>query len=88
MKGFEWDENKRERNLQKHGLDFLDAIHIFMDPERIEVEVIMQEEKRYQTIGSVNEIIIFVVYTHRGKNKRLISARKASKNERKIYQAK
>lgn len=84
MKGFEWDENKRELNLEKHGLDFIDAVQVFIDPNRIEAET-KHSEKRYQTIGIVNGVVIFLVYTHRGTNRRIISARRASQNERKFY---
>ena len=82
---FEWNENKREYNLEKHGIDFIDAVEIFDDPDRIEAESIRERERRCQTIGLVNDVVLFVVYTHRSKIKRIISARRASKNERKTY---
>jgi uncharacterized DUF497 family protein len=85
MKEFEWDENKRAYNLEKHSIDFVDAIEIFDDADRIEGESFHQSEIRYQTIGLVNDIVLFVVYTYRGKKKRIISARRASQNERKAY---
>lgn len=46
MKYFEWDENKREFNLEKHGIDFADAILIFDDPNRIEFEIDIKGELR------------------------------------------
>ncbi|OGT41057.1 MAG: hypothetical protein A3F42_03835 [Gammaproteobacteria bacterium RIFCSPHIGHO2_12_FULL_37_34] len=85
MKYFEWDENKRKFNLEKHGIDFIDAIAIFDDPDRIEFENSRKGETRFQTIGMVHDTALFLVYTLRGKKKRMISVRRASKNERKTY---
>ena len=66
-------------------IDFVDAIDVFMDLSRIEFESIRDGELRYQTIGSVNDVVLLVVYTYRGGTVRLISARRASKNEREAY---
>jgi uncharacterized protein len=85
MKYFEWDKIKRKINFEKHKIDFVDIVEIFEDPNRIEFESIQSGEKRCQTIGIVNEVVLFLVYTYRGKKKRFISARRASKNERKAY---
>jgi uncharacterized DUF497 family protein len=84
---FEWDDNKQKINIEKHGIDFVDAVAIFSDINRIE-KTIMHEsgEERYITIGVVNDVVLLVVYTLRGESIRLISARRASKNERKYYQ--
>jgi hypothetical protein len=86
MNYFEWDEKKRESNLEKHKIDFVDAKEIFLDAYRLELQVIKNNETRFQTIGKVNEVILFVVYTRRNQKARIISARRASKNERKIYE--
>lgn len=80
------DENKRTYNLEKHGIDFIDAIALFDDPNRIELENIREGEKRLQTIGIVHDVVLFLVYTSRGSKKRIISVRRASKNERKAYE--
>lgn len=84
---FEWDDNKNQQNLLKHGLDFLGAALVFLDPKRIEYvdDRLNYGEVRYCTIGMVNGIIIYVVYTLRQQCYRLISARRANKNERKAY---
>lgn len=86
MKNFEWDESKRKYNLDKHGIDFIDIIELFDDPNRIEFENTRNGEKRFQTIGMVNDVVLFLVYTSRGSKKRIISVRRASKNERKAYE--
>lgn len=85
MSDFEWDENKKNNNLDKHGIDFLDAIEIFNDLNRIEFENNRQGETRIQTVGKVHDVVLFLVYTLRGRTKRIISVRKASKNEREAY---
>lgn len=86
MENFEWDEDKRQKNLIKHKLDFIDARFVFDDSYRIELEDERNGEMRYKTIGQVNGIVSLVVYTNRGKKKRIISARKANKDERKAYE--
>lgn len=85
MDKYEWDEHKRQLNLEKHGIDFVNAADIFLDFNRIELESIRDGELRYQTIGTVNNVVLLVVYTYRKKTIRLISARRASKNEREAY---
>ena len=87
--GIEWDEAKNEKNKREHnGLGFEDVQYVFTDPERIErfdqSENNMSGEERWQTIGKVGEVY-FVVYTERGKNKRIITARPADKSERRSY---
>jgi len=86
---FEWDEDKRFANLEKHGIDFLDARAIWagqvLDPA---AERIVDGEARPTALGVVgeDEIIVAVVYTVRDGIVRLISARRARRNERKAYQ--
>jgi len=86
--GIEWDENKNNQNIQEHRLSFEVAQYVFADQERIErfdrSESNASEEERWQTIGKVGAIF-FVVYTERGNDKRIITARKANKFERRIY---
>ena len=84
---FEWDEAKRDANLVKHGVDFVDALEVFADPRRIERIDKRREyrEERHQVVGRVGEQVLFVVYTRRGEARRVISARRASKDERRTY---
>ena len=83
---FEWDEEKNKINIEKHGIDFDTAMLVFNDLQRIEIYDVEHsiEEDRYNTIGMVNDVL-FVVYTERKDNIRLISARLATKLERSIY---
>jgi uncharacterized DUF497 family protein len=85
MDNFEWDNSKRIHNLRKHGIDFIDSIEIFNDPDRIELEIVINGESRFQTIGTVHDVVLFLVYTNRGNKRRIISVRRASKNERQAY---
>jgi uncharacterized protein len=86
MKDFEWDDNIRILNIKKHKIDFFDILDIFQDPVRIERSVTRKDEPRYETIGIIEDVVLFVVYTFRGVSRRIISARRASKDERKIYE--
>ena len=86
---YEWDEAKREANLVKHGVDFMDALEVFADPLRVERVNRRREyaEERREVAGMVRDQMLFVVYTLRGEVRRLISARRASRNERRAYYA-
>lgn len=84
---FEWDFAKTDANLEKHGIDFDDAVRVFEDPRAQTTDVAMPEygEERFKTVGMVDERIIAVIYTDRGANRRLISARRSRRNERRDY---
>ncbi len=85
--GFEWDKNKAAKNLAKHGIDFADAVTIFEDYNAITIDDPYYREERYITIGmDAYGSILVVAYTWRGANIRIISARKATKKERKYYE--
>ena len=87
---FEWDDHKEQINIAKHGIDFKTAARVFQDEFRIEIfdELHSDIEERYITIGRIGgvEIIVMVVFTERKQAIRLISARKATAQERKMYQ--
>lgn len=82
---FEWDEAKRESNLQRHRLDFVDAEAVFngivftFEDDRFDYD-----EPRYITLGILNDVVV-IVHTERDDNIRIISMRKASKYEQKLY---
>lgn len=86
---FEWDPNKNAKNIDKHGIDFLDAITIFDDGDRIEAVDGRHQygEERIQVIGESKPGVLLVVYTWRHGNtiRRIISARTASRKERALY---
>jgi len=86
--GFEWDHNKANSNLKKHGIDFADAVTALDDFNAVTIDDPNHDEERYITIGmDAYGRILVVVYTFRGDAIRLISARKATKHERKQYEA-
>jgi uncharacterized protein len=86
---FEWDGDKALFNIEKHGIDFRDAIRIWerpvIDPAG---ERIVGKEYRPTALGTIgdDEIIIAVIYTVRENVIKLISARRARRNERQYYQ--
>ena len=83
---FEWDEQKNKLNKAKHGISFETAALVFYDENYIEMFDFehSQEEDRYVAIGRVGEVL-FVVFTERRENIRLISARLANEKERRLY---
>ena len=86
---FEWDEHKRLANIAKHGIDFLDACRVWEKPVIDPVdERFAGDEYRPTALGLIgeDEIIIAIVYTPRQNILRIISARRARRNERKFYQ--
>ncbi len=87
---FEWDENKNKSNLKKHGIDFSDAQKVFNDENSLIAPDLRKDysESRWKIIGKVYGVIISVIYTIRNEAIRIISARRASKNERKEYNSK
>lgn len=86
---FEWDDEKERKNIIKHGIDFETASLVFSDYYRIEKydELHSTNEDRYITIGEINKnaVIVMVVYTDRTGITRIISARKATKQEKEEY---
>lgn len=83
---FEWDEEKAAVNKLKHGISFEVAAHVFYDPFYIEMYDFEHSdcEDRYVAIGKVEDVL-FVVFTERQENIRIISARLATAAERRLY---
>ncbi|MGC8524193.1 MAG: BrnT family toxin [Acidibrevibacterium sp.] len=82
---FEWDENKRNANIGKHGLDFLDVVRVLDNPYLEYPPKEINGEQRWIAIGALDDIVVAIVYTMRERVLRVISMRKARKNERKHY---
>ena len=86
---YEWDEDKNNFNDAKHGLRFEVAVEVFSDSNAIvQFNRDVNGEIRDQIIGKIEDeiVILFVVFTKRAQKIRLISARKASKDERAMYE--
>lgn len=88
---FEWDEAKDRANLRKHGLDFESARLVFSDP----LALLLPDpgphgEERWRILGRIGEhLVAFVVFTNPGEDPevyRIVSARRATANERKAYE--
>jgi uncharacterized DUF497 family protein len=84
---FEWDDDKAASNLHKHGVSFDMAEGAFRDPFAIEWLDISRDagEHRYALLGTVDGKVLFVAYALRQERIRIISARGATRYERKRY---
>jgi len=84
---FEWDTLKNKSNLDKHGIDFIQAKEVFKDENKIETPDNRYDygEQRFKIVGKAIDLVLSVIYTMRGAVIRIISARAASKKEREDY---
>ncbi len=85
---FEWDEQKAEENLRRHGVSFEESSTIFKDPLSLTIDDPLHsiEEDRFVTIGLTRlGRTMVVVHTERADNIRIISSRLATSRERRAY---
>ena len=83
---FEWDEQKRLINLQRHEIDFADAERIFQNDLFTFIDDRFNYgETRFVSFGLLDGDIVAIVYTETEESIRVISIRKATKNEQQIY---
>ena len=86
---FEWDDRKAQSNKKKHGISFEEASTVFGDPLSVTIPDSGHsvEEDRFATIGlSTSDTLIVVVHTDRDDIIRIISARRATRHERRQYE--
>ena len=91
---FDWDNDKNQSNIAKHGISFEEAIAIFDDPNILNYEDTRFNygETRFVSIGQIilvtqeKTVIIVVIHTQKNQTIRLITARKANERERKRYE--
>lgn len=89
---FEWDDEKNWTNKLKHRITFESAIEVFLDPfEQTEFDQFIDDEERWKTVGMIaNWSVLVVIYVERPRGSdtvtRIISARKANKDETKRYE--
>ncbi len=82
----EWSEAKRESNLRKHNLDFIDARRVFEGPViSLEDDRFDYTEDRYISIGMLKGIVVVIAHTDSEEEIRVISMRKATNHERRFY---
>jgi uncharacterized DUF497 family protein len=87
MYTFEYDHLKSQANLEKHGIDFVDAQLIWDDPDFTEIKTNSDDEPRSLVIGYIAEKCWSAVITYRNKNIRIISVRRSRKLEVALYES-
>lgn len=87
MYKFEFDDRKSLINLEKHGIDFVDAQQLWNDPYLIEIEARSTDESRSLVIGAIDGKVWSAVITYRGEIIRIISVRRSRKAEVAIYES-
>lgn len=90
INGFEWNQEKAAGNIKKHGVSFDEAVTVFWDENALIINDPdhSEDEDRFILLGmSENLRVLVVIHCERGNTIRLISARTATKQERKQYEA-
>ncbi len=87
MHDFEYDDRKSTSNLKKHGIDFVSAQRLWLDPDLVKVEVKSEDELRLLVIARIAKKHWSAVITHRGSTIRIISVRRSRKKEVKLYES-
>ena len=83
---FEWDDEKAKINVKKHGIRFETAANVFLDNNALYYsdDEHSSGEERFKIVGMIEKVLA-VIYTERGEVNRIISARHATKRERRDY---
>ena len=84
---FEFDEVKSQRNLEKHGIDFIEAQRLWEDGQRVEIPARTEDEPRFLVIGKIDGKLWSAVITPRDTRIRIISARRSRREEVHIYES-
>ncbi len=87
MLSFEFDSRKSNSNLKKHGIDFVEAQLLWLDPNLLEVPAKTIDESRYLMVGKILDKHWSAVITYRNENIRIISVRRARDEEIEIYES-
>ena len=87
MLSFEFDSRKSNSNLTKHGIDFVDAQLLWLDPDLLEIPAKTIDEPRYLIVGKILDNHWAAIITYRDKNIRIISVRRARDEEIEIYES-
>lgn len=87
MGEFEFDDNKSQTNLEKHGIDFEAAQALWKDPYLLEIHAKSEGEPRFLLIGMISEKHWSAVVTYREGRIRLISVRRSRKKEVELYES-
>lgn len=82
----EWDDKKRQANIRKHGIDFVEVDSVFHDyTVTMEDDRFDYGERRFVTLGLLHGRVVVVVHTEDNDTIRIISMRKATKHEQRRY---
>jgi uncharacterized DUF497 family protein len=87
MPVFEYDENKSQANVAKHGIDFVEAQKLWNDSNLLETPARTQDEPRFLIVGKIEDKHWSAVITYRGQNIRLISVRRSRTEEVALYES-
>lgn len=87
MNTFEFDGEKSQANLHKHGIDFHDAQALWQDQDLLEIQAKSDDEPRYVVIGLIVDKHWSAVITYRGEKIRIISVRRSRKSEVELYES-
>ncbi|MCA1957680.1 MAG: BrnT family toxin [Nitrospira sp.] len=82
---FEFDVSKSQANFEKHGIDFVEVQLLWEDEDRLEIPARTEDEPRYVVIAALGQKLWSAFFTYRKGRIRLISVRRARKEERKLY---
>lgn len=82
---FEFDPAKSKSNREKHGIDFIEAQQLWEDEDRLEIPARTEDEPRYVLIAALKQKLWSAFFTYRTERIRLISVRRARKEERDLY---
>ena len=86
---FTWDKKKKKKNIKKHGIDFSELVKVFEKPVLTRIDDSEDYgENRWISLGDLDGKIVVLVYTEESDIVRFISARRATKNEKRIYSEK
>ena len=84
---FEFDEPKSQANRAKHGIDFVEAQLLWLDPNLVEIPARTDDEPRFLIVGRIGKKHWSAVITYRAEAIRLISVRRSRSEEVKIYES-
>jgi len=87
MRDFEYDDKKSTLNLKKHGIDFVAAQELWIDPELVEVQAKSEDEPRFLVIGRIANKHWSAIITYRGHTIRIISVRRSREREVALYES-
>jgi hypothetical protein len=84
---FEFDKRKSHINKKKHRIDFIEAQDLWEDPDRIEIPAKTTDEPRFILVGKISDKNWSTIFTYRGENIKIISARRSRQEEIEIYES-